>query len=148
MFSLLILLFILIPLLEIYLLIHIGSGIGALPTITLILGTAVLGAILLRFQGRGTLAKIKQDIILSQLPALSLLEGLVLCIAGVLLLTPGFLTDLVGFLFLVPAVRSYLVFVMTQKAMISQGKVSRQPQGDQHVGGNTLEGEFWEHKKP
>jgi len=90
LFNFFILLFIFTPLIEIYLLIQIGSEIGALLTIALILFTAGLGVTLLRIQGLITLTKIRQSLDRGELPAATMLEGLMLLIAGVLLLTPGF----------------------------------------------------------
>ena len=114
MFKLLVLLFICIPLIEIYLLIQIGAQIGALPTLGLIVLTALIGAFLLRIQGLATLAKIRQSMDQGELPAGSLIEGLILLIAGVLLLTPGFFTDALGFVCLIPQARQWLVRILIQ----------------------------------
>lgn len=114
MFKLLVLLFICIPLIEIYLLIQIGAQIGALPTLGLIVLTAVIGAFLLRIQGLVTLAKIRHSMDQGELPAGSLIEALILLIAGVLLLTPGFFTDAFGFICLVPSTRHWLVRLLIQ----------------------------------
>ncbi len=99
LFKILFLLFIFVPLIEIYLLIEIGAHIGAMPTIALIIFTAVLGVFLLRLQGLMTLAKVRHSMDQGELPAAALLEGLMLLIAAALLLTPGFFTvlkDLAG----------------------------------------------------
>lgn len=114
MFKILVLLFICIPLIEIYLLIQIGAQIGALPTLGLIVLTALIGAFLLRIQGLATLAKIRQSMDQGELPAGSLIEGLILLIAGVLLLTPGFFTDTLGFVCLIPQARQWLVRALIQ----------------------------------
>lgn len=103
--GLLLLAFILIPLLEIGLFIEIGGAIGALPTIALVIITAVLGVALLRLQGLITLARIREKLSRDEIPAVDMVEGLMLLVAAVLLLTPGFFTDAVGFLCLVPALR-------------------------------------------
>jgi len=103
--GLLLLAFILVPLLEIGLFIEIGSAIGALPTIGLIILTAVIGVALIRLQGLLTLARIREKLDQDEIPATDLIEGLMLLVAAVLLLTPGFFTDTVGFLILVPALR-------------------------------------------
>ena len=105
MLKILLILFITIPLLEIYLLISIGSIIGALPTILLIILTALTGVFFLRLQGLNTLVKIRASIEQHELPAMDLIEGMILIISGILLLTPGFATDALGFLCLVPGVR-------------------------------------------
>ncbi len=146
MFNLFILLFIFTPLIEIYLLIAIGSEIGALLTIALILFTAGLGVILLRIQGLITLTKIRQSLDRGELPAATLLEGLMLLVAGVLLLTPGFLTDTIGFICLVPAIRSHLANSVLKRAIVTQHNRRAESRG--HGKRITIEGEFWEHKEP
>jgi UPF0716 protein FxsA len=97
--------FIIVPLLEIYLLLEVGSRVGVLPTVLLVVGTAVLGAWLVRRQGMSTLAKVQDALNRRELPALPLVEGAMLLLAGALLLTPGFFTDALGFLVLVSPLR-------------------------------------------
>lgn len=146
MFNLFILLFIFTPLIEIYLLITIGSEIGALLTIALILFTAGLGVILLRIQGLLTLTKIRQSLDRGELPAATLLEGLMLLVAGALLLTPGFVTDTIGFVCLVPSIRSHLANSVLKRAIVTQHNRRAEERGyGERI---TLEGEFWEHKEP
>jgi len=94
---------------EIYFLIKVGSIIGAIPTITLVVFTALLGAMLLRFQGWTTLQRARLAMVQGKIPALEMLEGVLLVVAGVFLLIPGFITDIVGFLLLVPPLRQALV---------------------------------------
>jgi len=115
LFKLLILLFIFVPLTEIYLLIQIGTQIGAGPTLGLIILTAIIGAYLLRIQGLITLTKIRQSMDQGELPAGSLIEGLILLIAGMLLLTPGFFTDVLGFVCLIPRIRQGLVNLLVRR---------------------------------
>ena len=107
--GLLFLLFIIVPLVEIYFLIQVGSVIGAIPTIGLVVFTALLGAMLLRFQGMTTLQRTRMTMAQGQVPAIEMLEGVLLLFAGVLLLTPGFFTDAIGFAFLVPPLRQALI---------------------------------------
>ena len=90
-FQLLFLLFIIVPLTEIYLLIQVGGVIGALPTVLLVVFTAVLGAWLLRMQGVSTLRRVQSAMQHGQIPAIEMVEGMVLVVSGALLLTPGFL---------------------------------------------------------
>ena len=116
MFKILFLLFLTVPLVEIYFLIQVGQHIGALSTILLCILTAALGAILLRIQGILTLLRAQEKLRQGQIPADNLLEGLILLIAGILLLTPGFVTDVVGFLCLVPSLRSLLALKMLHQA--------------------------------
>ena len=106
---LLFLIFLLVPVLEIYLLIEIGSLIGAVWTVTAVVGTAALGAGLVRRQGLAALARFRSATQVGELPAVTIIEGLALLVAGALLLTPGFFTDLVGFLLLTPPLRQFLV---------------------------------------
>ena len=106
---LLFLIFLLVPLLEIYLLIEIGSLIGAVWTVAGVVGTAALGAALVRRQGLAALARFRSATQSGELPAITIIEGLALLVAGALLLTPGYFTDLVGFLLLTPPLRQFLV---------------------------------------
>lgn len=103
------LLFVGIPLLELYLLIQVGSEIGALPTIGLTILTALIGGILVRMQGFAVLMRVRGAMARDEVPALDMLEGALLLVAGLMLLLPGFFTDAVGFLLLVPALRRWLV---------------------------------------
>ena len=106
-----------VPLLEIYLLISMGRVIGAGATILVVIVTAVLGAWLLRLQGLGTLARVQAASQAGQLPAVELIEGLILLVSGVLLLTPGFFTDAIGFLSLVPSIRRRLAEGLLARAL-------------------------------
>jgi len=108
-FQILLLLFFTVPLAEIYILIKVGGVIGALPTIALVVLTALAGAALMRAQGFSTLARIRRSLDVGELPAVALLEGAVILAAGALLLTPGFVTDAVGFACLMPPWRRALI---------------------------------------
>jgi UPF0716 protein FxsA len=92
-------------LIELYLLLKIGSAIGALPTLTLIVATAALGAYLLKRQGLATWQRLQESLRRGDIPALEIVEGSILLVGGVLLLMPGFLTDLVGLVCLLPFTR-------------------------------------------
>lgn len=100
------LLFVLVPAAEIAVFILIGGFIGVLPTLAIILLTAIIGSILLRQQGTEVLRRIRSDIEGDRVPGADLVHGAMILIAGVLLLTPGFVTDTLGFLLFVPAVRT------------------------------------------
>ncbi len=102
-------LFIGVPLIEIYLFITLGGLIGALPTVLLVIMTALIGVSLLRAQGLSTMAKFQQEVATGQLPASTMLEGVALILGGALLLTPGFLTDTIGFLCLIPFTRQTII---------------------------------------
>lgn len=105
----LILLFTLVPFAELALLIWIGERIGVLPTFALIVVTGVLGASLARLQGLATWARFRRALGEGRLPGTELIEGLMILLAGAVLLTPGILTDLVGFTLLIPPARRFLV---------------------------------------
>jgi len=109
--------FLLVPVLEIYLLIEIGSALGASWTVTLVVATAVAGAALVRRQGLATLARFRAAVEQEELPALALAEGVVLLVAGALLLTPGFFTDAVGFACLVPPLRHLAIAQLLARAV-------------------------------
>ena len=94
-----------VPLAELYVLIEVGRSVGAGTTIALVILTAVLGAWLLRWQGLSTLARAQKSLNAGELPATELIEGVILLVTGLMLLTPGFITDALGFLLLLPAVR-------------------------------------------
>lgn len=102
------LVFILVPLVEIGVFIEVGGWIGLWPTLGLILLTAALGSWQLRAQGLSTLARARQQMDAGEMPARELFDGLCLIIAGALLLTPGFVTDAVGLALFVPAFRGLL----------------------------------------
>lgn len=105
MFLRLFLLLTLTPLLELWVLTEIGIRIGVLPTFLLVIVTGAVGAALARWQGLETLREIQRQTSQGQMPAGKLLDGLMILIAGVLLLTPGIVTDLMGLGLLIPPIR-------------------------------------------
>lgn len=147
-FHLLFLVFLLIPLLEIYLLIQVGGVIGALPTVFLVVFTAVLGAALLRLQGLTTLNRVREALNRGELPTVAMLEGVVLVLSGALLLTPGFFTDLIGFLGLIPPLRQALIRALLRRGLVAAFGQSPGPAGPGRPGEarghgpRTLEGEY------
>ena len=98
--------FTIIPVVEIYLLIQIGTIFGVLTSIALVIVTGFLGAYLARIQGLQTLFRIQKSLREGQMPSSELLDALLIGIAGLVLLTPGFLTDAFGFLLLIPNTRT------------------------------------------
>lgn len=102
------LLFIVVPLVELSLLVRIGGALGALPTIGLVVLTGVAGAALAKWQGMGVIRQIKAQLSSGQLPTTALVDGAIVLVAGLLLITPGVLTDAVGLLCLVPPVRALI----------------------------------------
>ena len=108
MFLRLLLLFTIVPLIELYLLIKIGGVIGVVPTIAIVIGTGVLGAWLARWQGLAVLRRISDEMAAGRLPTDALIDGLLILVAAAVLLTPGLLTDTLGFVLLVPPSRAFV----------------------------------------
>ncbi len=131
------LLFLVVPLAEIYVLLEVGSLIGALPTVGAVVLTAVIGAALVRVQGFSTLAQIRESLDRGEVPAVALVEGAFLLVAGALLLTPGFITDAVGFACLCPPLRRFLITEYLLEKLIVAGRRSRTPRDS-----DVIEGEF------
>lgn len=149
------LLFVLIPLLEIVLLIQIGGEIGALATIAWLIIAAVLGLALVRLQGVATLMQARTMMAQGKAPAEALANGLLLAFAGVLLIVPGFASDAIAFLCLIPAFRRLLLrrwlgkmrFSTTRggnvyEAEVSDASTTTKPERITPRPGQTLEGEF------
>lgn len=113
--------FIAIPIIEIYLLLQVGGLIGVLPTIALVILTAVVGVNLLRAQGFQTMARFQQEVSSGQLPAATMMEGVALLFGGALLLTPGFMTDTIGFLCLIPFTRKTLIYWLLKRVPMQAG---------------------------
>ena len=104
--ALLVALFIVVPIVELWLIIQIGGLIGVVPTLALLLADAVLGSLLLRHQGRGAWRRFNQATAERRFPAREVADGLMIAVGGTLLLTPGFITDVVGLLLLIPPTRA------------------------------------------
>ena len=98
-----------IPIIEIYLFIKVGSYIGAFNTISLILITAIIGIIYARYEGFNTLKSGMSQLIKNQLPIYEIISGAALAFAALLLIIPGFLTDLIGFLLIIPITRKFFI---------------------------------------
>lgn len=134
MFPILLLLFIFVPIIEIGLFISVGGYLGLWPTIALVLLTAFVGASLVRSQGIQTLMSVQNRLQQGEMPAQQIFEGVMLAVAGVLLLTPGFMTDALGMLVLLQAPRAaiakYLMSKMVVKSM-GQGGFHGSFHGDQ-----------------
>ena len=132
---LLVLLFVAVPIAEIYLLLEVGGVIGALPTIGLVVLTAVVGAALVRAQGFSTIQQVRRTMDAGEIPAVAIVEGIFLLIAGALLLTPGFLTDTIGFCCLVPPLRRAIIVRFIEARVV---RMHRTPPHRGHV----IEGEY------
>ncbi len=135
-------LFVGIPLLELYWLIEVGSVIGALPTLFLVVFTAVLGGMLVRMQGFSTALKVRDATARGEVPAIEMLEGAVLFIAGVVLLLPGFFTDVVGFLLLIPPLRQWLVIAGLKKLQVIRPHPHQPGPEQEQAPPRVIEGEY------
>ncbi len=138
-FALLLFLLVAVPLAELWLLIEVGSRIGALTTVALVVLTAVLGAGLLRWQGLETLRRAQAALAQGVPPAVELVEGALLVLAGAFLLTPGFMTDAAGFALLVPGLRRAAAVVLLRRWLGPPGGptggVGPRPRGPQVIEG-------------
>jgi UPF0716 protein FxsA len=104
--ALLVVLFIVVPVVELYVIIQVGQAIGVVPTLALLLADALLGSLLLRHQGRGAWRRFNAALAERRFPAREVADGLMIAVGGTLLLTPGFVTDILGLLLLIPPTRA------------------------------------------
>jgi UPF0716 protein FxsA len=147
-FQILLIAFLAVPILEIYLLFQVGGIIGAGWTILIVIGTAILGASLLRQQGLATWTRLNQSMAQGQLPPTILVEGILLLLSGAFLLTPGFFTDAVGFLFLTPFVRKIFAADLLRRGMFMATSSMHTTYTDQTTSeshskqNNVIEGEY------
>lgn len=149
MFRVLFLLFLVMPIFELTLLITVGKNIGVIPTLLLLLFTAFAGVGLWRYQGFVTLRKVQERLALGELPDLELLEGALLMIAGLLLLIPGFFSDALAFVCLVPVTRRFICRAILTRQFLTPYVRPRQQDGssDFHQTSRsrsayTIEGEY------
>ena len=122
MLAKLILLFILVPVVELYLLIKVGQFLGAWNTILLVIITGVLGAALAKMEGMRVLTSMQQDMAKAQMPTDKIIDGVLVLIGGLLLLTPGILTDILGLSLIIPFFRTLLREPIKKKFMASFNK--------------------------
>ena len=122
---------ILIPIIEIYLLIKIGSQIGAITTIFLIFLTAIIGVYYAKYEGLNTIKSGILQLAKNEAPAYEVLSGAVIAFAALLLIVPGFFTDVLGFLLIFPITRKFLF-----------GKISKKFKNKQPSKNNYIDGEF------
>ncbi len=159
------LLFIAVPLIEMVVLIKVGQQIGALPTIALVILTAVIGIALLKQQGIAMLNRANWKLNQGQIPAREMAEGIVLAVGGALLLTPGFVTDALGFICILPGSRHFLLSQVLKNISVNpihqtngetqwqdpqehrwESTHQRQKQSENRKSGDVIEGEY-ERKK-
>ena len=143
LFPILFLLFFLIPLIEIYILIQVGSVIGAGLTIFCVVFTAVLGAFLIRRQGFSTFQRFQGKLQTGDIPAREIADGFCLLLAGAFLMTPGFFTDAMGFALLIPPVRGLIYKRIANSArvhVVHPGNPGQKPR--QNKPNTPIEGEY------
>lgn len=140
------LLFVSLPIIEIAVMLKVGDAIGWLPTLAIVIFTAFIGTYLLRQQGMATLNTARQRLDAGEMPAQQMLEGMLLLVGGVLLLTPGFVTDAFGFACLVPITRHWIAQKIASRSIVSVGGVvgfgggGRPPAGHGPIEGGTTVG--------
>ena len=139
------LIFVAVPIIEIALFIKVGGFIGLWPTLAIVVLTALIGTVLMRIQGMATLAKLQRSLSDGSNPAGPLAHGALILVAGVLLLTPGFFTDTVGLLLLLPPVRSTVIkwgaAQFAARVTVVSGFGQR---AETSMQGDVIEGEFEE----
>jgi UPF0716 protein FxsA len=144
-------LFLLFPIIELAVLIKVGSAIGVLPTLLLVIGSAVLGSVLLRVAGVATAWRARERLARGELPEQEMLEGLLIAVGGGLLLLPGFISDIFGLLCLLPFTRRLIVGKLRQRA--AEQALRQRAFADDlaarsgQTRPNVIEGEF-EHRDP
>ena len=148
-------LFVTVPIIEIALFIQIGGEIGLLSTLGIVIATAFLGTYLVRKQGLSALSQLKNNVETLENPIAPLAHGIMILLAGALLLTPGFFTDAVGFSLLVPNIRFWLFERVKQRILHSQngfsfthartgGAKHSSKTGERQASGTTIEGVYEE----
>lgn len=125
----LILLFIFVPVIELYLLIEVGQWLGALNTIVLVIVTGIAGAALAKFEGLRVLHDLQKELVELKTPGDKMIEGVLVLVGGLLLLTPGIITDVLGFSLIIPFSRKYFREIAKKKFTTSvQNKAGNNPE--------------------
>lgn len=145
---LLFIIFIIIPVVEITVLIEVGEQLGAFPTVALVILTAAVGASLVRSQGLQTLMSAQKKMQQGQQPGQEVIEGVMLAIAGIMLVTPGFVTDFLGLVLLLPISRQFFASKLLERIIIKNMAQQGQPfnggfsQQGQEQDSDIIDGEF------
>jgi len=148
MFARLFILFTAVSLLEIFVLVKVGSFLGAWPTVALVIVTALIGSALVRSQGLQLVQQLQQRLAKGEMPGQQLIEGIMLIITGVLLVTPGFVTDLCGLLLLQPSIRAGIAKTILENVKFAPGAMSggfsqsHSGFSKPNIDGDIIEGEF------
>jgi UPF0716 protein FxsA len=122
--ALLVLLFVVVPIVELFVIIQVGGAIGVLPTIALLVADSILGAVLMRSQGRAAWRRFNAALAEGRIPHREVLDGALVIFGGALLLTPGFISDVLGIILLLPPTRA-LVRVLVARRLLPRLVVSR-----------------------
>lgn len=138
---LLVALFIVVPIVELFVIIEVGQLIGLWPTLALLLADAVLGSMLLKHQGRSAWRRFNEALAARRFPGKEVADGALIIVGGTLLLTPGFLTDIVGLVLLIPPTRA-LVRVALRRYAVGRFTVVGIPGGAGPSGGRSGRGPF------
>ena len=138
--------FLLVPMIEIALFIQVGSLIGLWPTLGIVVLTAVLGITLVRSQGRMALGKLQQSFSDLNDPTEPLAHGAMILISGVLLVTPGFFTDTIGFALLIPGVRQAVLRYFQSRVTVRQFSMGQTQSRQSYGQGDVIDGDFEEIK--
>ena len=141
MFFYLLIIFIILPIIEISIFIQVGGFLGTFNTILIIFLTAAVGVYFVRQQGFRTFQKISSELQNQQIPVQGMFDGLVILVAGILLVTPGFLTDIIGFLGLVPQTRVFLLGIIKKIFLQRYSNVHKQYKKGMD---ETIDGDFIE----
>ena len=141
MFFYLLIIFIILPIIEISIFIQVGGFVGTFNTILIIFLTAAVGVHFVRQQGFRTFQKIAIELQNQQIPVQGMFDGLVILIAGILLVTPGFLTDIIGFLGLIPQTRVFLLGIIKNLFLQRYSNTHKQYKKDMN---ETIDGDFIE----
>ncbi len=133
----LIALFVAVPLAALYVIFQVGDAIGPVPTIALLAADSVLGSMLLKAQGRAVWRRFNETMAAGRVPHRELIDGVLVIFGGAFLITPGFLTDIVGLLLLLPPTRGVVRRIVAQR--VGRRVVVRRPRGDFDVEGTATE---------
>jgi len=129
------------PLLEIYVLLEVGERLGSEATIFVIVFTGVMGVLLLRHQGMYTVSRMRKSMERGEIPAMAMFEGVFIFASAILLLVPGFITDVVGFAFLITPIRRFIIYRIMHSARFIPPGGGVPPTSSEQSGPNVIEGE-------
>jgi UPF0716 protein FxsA len=146
-FVVLALVFLVVPIAELYLIVQVANGIGIPETILLLIGISLLGAWLARLAGIGVLARLQRTVRAGRVPSAELVDGGLVLFAGALMITPGFLSDMLAILLLVPPTRAVVRGVVLRRIRARGGlftMVTTMPTGDRAAGDDIWDVDSWE----